>query len=51
MVQAAYRFEDNAARINERIRESWQALQPAMEAKEIYDEHYKQLMKDKGIMK
>jgi hypothetical protein len=37
--------------MNERIMESWQALQPAMEAKEIYDEHYEQLMKDKGIMK
>jgi hypothetical protein len=50
-VQAAYKFKDNDARINERIMESWQALQPAMEAKEIYDEHYEQLMKDEGIMK
>ena len=50
-VQAAYKFKDNEAGINERIRDSWQALQPAMEAKEIYDEHYEKLMKDKGIMK
>jgi len=50
-VQAAYKFKDDSARINEHIMESWQALQPAMEAKEIYDEHYEQLMKDKGIMK
>lgn len=50
-VQAAYKFKDEGARINDRIIESWQALQPSMEAKEIYDEHYEQLMKDKGIMK
>lgn len=50
-VQAAYRFKDDGARINERILESWQALQPAMEAKEIYDEHYEQLVKDKGMTK
>lgn len=50
-VQAAYKFKDSEARINERIRESWQALQLSMEAKEIYDEHYEQLMKTKGIMK
>ncbi len=50
-VQAAYKFKDDGARINERIMESWQALQAAMEAKEIYDEHYEQLMKDKGMMK
>jgi hypothetical protein len=50
-VQAAYRFKDDGARINERIMESWQALQPAMEAKEIYDEHYEQLMKNNGMIK
>ncbi len=49
-VQAAYKFKDEDARINKRIMESWQALQPAMEAKEIYSEHYEQLMKDKRIM-
>jgi hypothetical protein len=48
-VQAAYRFNDTDARINKRIVEGWQALLPAMEAKEIYDNHYPQLMKDKGI--
>jgi hypothetical protein len=50
-VQAAYRFNDSNARINGRIVECWQALLPAMEAKEIYDNHYLQLMKDKGIMR
>lgn len=50
-VQAAYKFKDNGAQINERIVKSWQALQPAMEAKEIYDEHYAQLMRAKGILK
>jgi hypothetical protein len=50
-IQAAYKFKDGGARINDRIIESWKALQPAMEAKEIYDEHYEHLMKDKGIMK
>lgn len=50
-VQAAYRFEDSGARINERILEGWQALIPAMDAKEIYDNHYLQLMKDKGILR
>jgi len=50
-VQAAYKFKDEGTRINDRIIESWKALQPAMEAKEIYDEHYEDLMKDKGIMK
>jgi hypothetical protein len=49
-VEATYRFKDAGARINERIVECWQALLPAMEAKEIYDNHYSQLMKDKGIM-
>ncbi len=49
-VQGAYKFRDSSARINERIVESWQALLPAMEAKEIYDTHYSQLMKDKHIM-
>jgi hypothetical protein len=48
-VQAAYRFKDEDARINERIVECWQAIQPSFEGKEIYDEHYGQLMKDKGI--
>jgi hypothetical protein len=49
-VQVAYGFKDSGARINERIVEGWQALLPAMEAKEIYDNHYFQLMRDKGIM-
>jgi hypothetical protein len=48
-VQASYKFKDEGARIKERIVECWQALQPSFEGKEIYDEHYAQLMKDKGI--
>jgi hypothetical protein len=49
-VQAAYKFKDSAARINQRIAEAWQALMPSMEAKEIYDNRYLQLMKDNGIV-
>ena len=49
-VQAAYKFKDEDARINDRLKEAWQALQPAMEAKEVYDEHYERLMKAKGII-
>jgi hypothetical protein len=49
-VQASYKFHDSGARINERIIESWNALLPAPDAKEIYDNHYMQIMKDKGIL-
>jgi hypothetical protein len=49
-VQAAYSFKDSGARINERFVEGWQALIPALEAKEIYDNHYMQLMKGKRIV-
>jgi hypothetical protein len=37
------------ARINERIHEVWQALAPAFEVKELYDQRYGQLMRNKGI--
>lgn len=49
-IQAAYKFKDEGARIHERIVEAWKALQQVMEAKEIYDERYEQLMRDSGIM-
>lgn len=46
-VQASLKFD--GARINERIHEIWNALILAPEVKELYDERYAQLMKDKGI--
>jgi len=46
-LQAYFRFD--GARINERIHDVWEALNPAFEVKELFDERYAQLMKDKGI--
>jgi len=46
-IQGYFRFD--GARINERILEVWQALKPAFEVKELYDQRYGQLMKNKGI--
>jgi hypothetical protein len=48
-LQAHFRFDDDGARINERIDEMWNVLMPVPEIKELYDERYKQVMKDKGI--
>lgn len=48
-LQAYFHFDDNGARINERISVMWKALTPVPEIKELYDEHYAQLMKDKHI--
>jgi hypothetical protein len=48
-LQAYFRFDDAGARINERIHEVWNALLPTFTVKELYDERYLQLMKDKGI--
>ena len=48
-LQAYFHFDDDGARINERIHAMWNALVPAFDAKEIFDERYAQLMKDKGI--
>ncbi len=48
-LQSHFRFDDDGARINERINEMWSALVPIPEIKELYDERYKQLMKDRGI--
>jgi len=46
-VQAYFRFD--GARIGQRLHEVWNALLVAPEVKELYDERYAQLMKDKGI--
>ena len=46
-IQAYFRFD--GARINARIHEVWQALKPAFEVKELYDQRYGQLMRNKGI--
>ena len=48
-LQAYFHFDDNGARINERIHEVWNALLPTFTVKELYEERYAQLMSDKGI--
>jgi hypothetical protein len=48
-LQAYFRFDDDGARINQRIHEVWNALMPAFEAKELYDERYAKLMAEQGI--
>jgi alanine dehydrogenase len=48
-LQAYFHFDDNGARVNERIHEMWNALMPVFEVKELYDEHYQQLMASRGI--
>jgi len=48
-LQAYFRFDDDGARINARIHAIWNALSPVFEIKELYDERYAQLMKDKGM--
>jgi hypothetical protein len=48
-LQGYFHFDDNGARINERIHEVWNALAPTFTVKELYDQRYCQLMKDKGI--
>jgi hypothetical protein len=48
-LQAYFRFDDDGAHINQRIHEVWKALMPVGEIKELYDEHYAKLMKDKQI--
>ena len=44
-LQAHFHFD--GARIDERIHNMWKALIPVFEVKELYDERYAQLMKDK----
>ncbi len=46
-IQASLKFD--GARINQRLHEIWNALLPAPEIKELYDERYAQLMMEKGI--
>ena len=46
-LQAQFRFD--GASINERIHKMWQALIPVFEVKELFDERYSQLMKDRRI--
>lgn len=46
-LQAHFHFD--GARIDERIHKIWNALMPVFEAKELFNERYAQLMKDKNI--
>ena len=46
-VQAYFRFD--GARIGQRLHQTWNALLPAPEVKELYDLRYAKLMSDKGI--
>jgi hypothetical protein len=46
-VQACFRFD--GARINQRLCEVWNALLRASEIRELYDERYMNLMKERGI--
>jgi hypothetical protein len=46
-LQAHCRFY--GADINERICKMWDALMPLLEAKELYDGRYRQLMEERGI--
>jgi hypothetical protein len=46
-LQAHFHFD--GARINERIHQMWNALMPVFEVKELFDERYSQLMKDRRI--
>jgi hypothetical protein len=48
-LQSYFRFDDDGARINERIHEVWKALMPVPEIKELFDERYDHLMRDRGI--
>jgi hypothetical protein len=48
-LQAYFHFDDNGARINERIHKMWNVLMPVFDIKELYKERYEKLMKEKGI--
>lgn len=48
-LQAYFLFDDDGARINERIHAMWNALMPVFEIKELYDERYGRLMKERHI--
>lgn len=47
-LQAYFHFD--GANINERIHKIWDSIMPVFEVKELYDQHYAQLMKDKNIL-
>jgi hypothetical protein len=48
-LQAYFHFDDDGARIYQRIHAMWDALMAVFEVKELYDERYKQLMEDKRM--
>ena len=48
-IQAYFRFDDDGARINERIHQMWTALMVVPEVKELYDARYETLMRDRRI--
>lgn len=48
-LQAHFHFDDDGARIDQRIHAMWEVLMPVFEVKELYDERCKQLMEDKRI--
>jgi len=48
-LQAYFRFDDDGARINQRIGAMWNVLMPVFEVKEMYEERYKKLMKDRHM--
>jgi hypothetical protein len=48
-LQAYFHFDDDGARINERIHEMWKALMPTFTVKELYRTRYRRLMKEKRI--
>ena len=47
-VQSYFRFD--GAHINQRLHQVWNALLPAPEVRELYEERYSKLMSDKGII-
>ena len=49
-LQAHFHFDDDGARINERIHTMWNTLMPVFDVKELYNERYAQLMKDRRIL-
>jgi hypothetical protein len=48
-LQAHFNFDDDGARINERIHKMWNVLMPVFDIKELYKERYEKLMQEKGI--
>ena len=49
MTELQLLFNFDGANIDKRTMEIWAALMPLFEAKELYDEHYCALLKEKGI--